>query len=95
MNEPNIIEKAKNLTGAMANWASKDGFSGVSREQFSYRKNICSVCPNWDQSAYANIGKCRICGCSIAKLYIPSSICPDNPPRWFNISASYTESTNP
>ncbi len=82
MDEPNIIEKAKNLAGAMVGWAKHDGFAKVSDEVFQQRKQLCINCPFWDPNAYAGLGMCKLCGCSVAKLYIPSSVCPDKPPRW-------------
>jgi hypothetical protein len=85
MNEPNIIEKAKNLIGAVSDWAKNDNFSKVSEDVFYYRKQICDNCPFWNPDGYAGIGKCENCGCSIAKLYIPSSVCPDSPPRWIAV----------
>ena len=79
---PNLIDKAKSLGTAAVNWAAKDGFQKVSDEQFQERKNICLACPSWDQTAYNNMGKCKLCGCSSMKLYMPHSACPDNPPKW-------------
>ena len=83
--EPTLIDKAKSFGTAAANWAAKDGFQKVSEEQFQERKKICLSCPNWDQAAYASMGKCKLCGCSAMKLYMPHSQCPDNPPRWGSI----------
>jgi len=80
--EPSLVDKAKSLTTAAVNWATQDGFSKVSDEVFQTRKNICLACPNWDAAAFNNTGRCKLCGCSIMKLYMPSSRCPDNPPRW-------------
>jgi hypothetical protein len=88
MDEPNIIEKTKNLTGAMVNWATKDGFSRVPTETFHLRKQFCDSCPHWNKDAFAGLGGCRLCGCSVGKLYIPSSICPDHPPRWLSVFPS-------
>lgn len=83
--EPNLIDKAKSLTTAAYNWSVHDKMQRVSEEVFLHRKNICLACPNWDKDAYANQGKCKLCGCSIVKLYVPHAICPDNPPRWKNV----------
>lgn len=84
--EPNIIEKAKNLGNAVVDWATKDKFNKVSPEVFQQRKDICLACPHWVQDAYNGLGKCGICGCSVGKLYIPSSRCPHNPPKWNPVS---------
>lgn len=95
MDEPNIVDKTKNFVGAMTNWVTRDGLSTLTPEQFFYRKQLCLSCPHWDNDGFGGIGKCKVCGCSVAKLYIPSSKCPDNPPRWLNISASYTPDKTP
>ena len=86
--EPNLIDKAKSLTKAAYEWSVKDKFSKVPPEVFEQRKSICLSCPNWDTEAFNGLGKCKLCGCSVAKLYMPSSICPDKPPRWNPISIS-------
>lgn len=88
MKEPNMADKAKNLINAVANWATKDKFDSVSSEILNYRKEICNSCQFWDKLAYKNLGKCTKCGCSGVKLYIPSSNCPDVPPRWISVLAS-------
>jgi hypothetical protein len=88
MEEPNILDKAKNLGGAMVAWAIKDGFARVPSEIFHHRKQFCDNCVFWDKTGYAGLGLCRLCGCSVAKLYIPSSKCPDRPPHWLNIQSS-------
>ena len=88
MEEPNIIDKAKNLGDAMVAWAVKDGFARVPVEIFHHRKQFCDNCDFWNKDGYAGMGGCKLCGCSVAKLYIPSSRCPDNPPRWLNITSS-------
>ena len=72
----------------MAKWAAKDGFSVVSHEIFHARKQICEICPHWNSNAFAGLGGCNLCGCSVGKLYLPSCQCPDRPPRWLSVSAS-------
>ena len=91
----NIIGKAKNFGTAMANWAVQDGFNRVTDTQFSFRKQLCEQCPHWAPTAYAGLGQCKLCGCSGVKLYIPSSVCPDHPPRWGSISSPDTLGTQP
>ena len=95
MDEPNIVEKAKNLADAMTNWATQDKFSKVPAEIFHRRKQFCLNCPYWDPDKFAGFGGCKLCGCSVGKLYIPSSVCPDQPPRWLSVSASYTSGSVP
>ena len=86
--EPTLVDKAKSLGTAVVNFAVKDGFHKLSDEQFMDRKNICISCPNWDASAYNNMGKCKLCGCSVMKLYMPHAKCPDNPARWNPVNVS-------
>jgi hypothetical protein len=95
MEEPNIIDKAKNLTGAVFTWATKDGCGLTSEEVLNYRKSICNACPHWDPTGYANVGKCLLCGCSVGKLYFPSAFCPDTPPRWLSVPVSGSENISP
>jgi hypothetical protein len=80
--EPHIIEQVKNLGGAIFDWATQDGFSLVQQDLFNKRKTICQMCEHWDQGSFGGKGKCKLCGCSVAKLYIPSSNCPAHPPKW-------------
>jgi hypothetical protein len=84
--EPNLIDKAKSLSKAAVNWAVNDKFQRVSDEVFQQRKAICIACPYWKPEAYNNFGACGKCGCSVGKLYMPHSKCPDNPPRWIAVS---------
>jgi hypothetical protein len=86
--EPNLVDKARSLGTAVTDWVTQDKFSKVTDEQFQARKTICLSCPNWDNAGYNNTGKCKLCGCSVMKLYIPSAKCPDHPPRWQPISVS-------
>lgn len=80
--KPTISDKAINLTKSAINWAKIDGFTTVSSETFHQRKSICLSCENWDPTGFSNKGNCKICGCSVAKLYIPSAKCPLIPPKW-------------
>ena len=85
--EPNLIDKAKSLGTAVYDWASKDKFQKTPHDEVEKRKAICLACPQWDATAFNNLGKCKICGCSSGKWYIPSSKCPDNPPKWNSIAS--------
>jgi hypothetical protein len=90
-----IIDKAKGFATSMTNWAAKDVFGRVSDEVFAQRKAICMECPFWDAAGFNNIGKCKICGCSAFKLYIPSDKCPAQPPKWTATSAADTSHSRP
>lgn len=88
--EPNLVSKIKSLTKSLHTWVSKDGMKLTSEEELDKRIAACLNCPHWDQSAYGGAGKCKICGCSSGKWYIPSASCPDKPPRWTSVSGSIT-----
>ena len=91
--EPNLVDKARSLGTAVYNWAAKDGFHKTPPEELEKRKAICLVCPQWDATAFNNVGKCKICGCSAGKWYIPSAKCPDNPPKWNSVVLKNTPPT--
>ena len=67
--EPNLVDKARSLGTAVYNWAAKDGFHKTPPEELEKRKSICLACPQWDATAFNNVGKCKICGCSAGKWY--------------------------
>jgi len=86
--EPNLVDKARSLGTAVYNWAAKDGLHRVSPQVLEFRKNICNSCEHWDKEAFGYMGKCNICGCSAAKLYIPSASCPLPTPKWNSITST-------
>lgn len=79
---PSLTDQIKSLGTAVANWTIKDGLKVVSPEILELRKKLCIECEHWDKEAFGNMGRCKMCGCSVAKLYIPSSQCPLSPPKW-------------
>lgn len=80
---PSLIDKATSLGEAIIDWA-KDDFQKVPKDVFEKRLSICRGCPNWDQTGFCGVGKCLICGCSVAKLYLRTSKCPLPEPKWVN-----------
>jgi len=88
--EPTLIDKAASLTKAAYEWTVKDKFSKVQPEVFEQRKSICLACPHWDQEGFNGMGKCKFCGCSVVKLYMPSSRCPLNPPKWDHVVINHS-----
>ena len=87
MNEvkpPSLPEQLKTLAEAVKNWTTKDGMKVVPPDVLEFRKNTCSSCEYWDKEAFG-VGRCKVCGCTLAKLYMPSSSCPLNPPKWKTI----------
>jgi hypothetical protein len=79
--EPTVAEMATNFAGAMKGWINS-GFAVVEREIYEGRHAICLGCEYWDAAARGGLGKCRKCGCSRVKLWLESSKCPLNPPKW-------------
>lgn len=79
--EAGLLDKARNLAGGMTDWA-KGGFTKVSEVDFYRRSQFCLSCPHWNQEAFLGKGACKICGCSVGKLYIPQASCPHPQPRW-------------
>jgi hypothetical protein len=78
---PSIITQAKTLIEAGVQWA-KDGFEKVPKQVFDKRHEICKGCEYWDSNGFGGLGKCKACGCSVAKLYLPHSTCPLPEPKW-------------
>lgn len=76
--EPGIIKKGKNLITAISSHIV-EGAGTASEEEQNMRLTICNNCPLFNKFYET----CRLCGCSVAaKVKLPSSSCPDNPPRW-------------
>ena len=93
--DSNIIDKAKGFGTAMVNWAAQDKFARTTDEEFAFRRRECNACSYWVPEAFNGIGQCKLCGCTGLKLYIPSSRCPHNPPKWEAISAPDKTSSHP
>lgn len=85
---PTLFDQIKTLGEAVKNWTVKDSFKVVSPETLEFRKNTCNACEHWDKEAFGGIGKCKACGCSAAKLYIPSSYCPLPDPKWKAVASA-------
>lgn len=86
----NAIRLFKNFGASMIKWGSKDNLKLAGTEELEKRREICTKCDDWNPTAFGGLGKCNICGCSVGKLYIPSSVCPATPPKWGPITGSYS-----
>jgi hypothetical protein len=73
--EPGLVEKAKNFTSSMVEWATS-GFPVVDNDLLLKRKEVCNTCEFWDKDGYMGAGKCKKCGCSGIKLNLATSVCP-------------------
>jgi hypothetical protein len=74
---PSIFQQAVSLGSAIKK-ATSDGTlaTKVRPETFALRKDICVGCEYYDPSAFLGTGRCRVCGCGVGKLHMPSQICP-------------------
>lgn len=82
---PSLTAQAK--TAVMAFWdaAKNDSLlKTVSDEVFSKRKAICLDCEYYDASAFLGSGRCRVCGCGVAKLKMPTQECPKG--KWGKVA---------
>jgi len=74
---PSLIQQAMSLGSAIKK-ATADGTlaTKVRPETFAMRKEICVGCEYYDPSAFFGSGRCRVCGCGVGKLHMPSQSCP-------------------
>ena len=75
--EPSLMKMAGNLASAMKSFAGS-GFLRVTKEQHAERMTICNGCEFWKADARFGLGKCLKCGCTGAKQWIATSVCPIN-----------------
>jgi len=72
---PSITAQASTLAKAVIQSVRSGSFK-VSEETFNERKSICNSCEYFDPSAFMGTGRCRVCGCGVAKLQMPQQECP-------------------
>jgi hypothetical protein len=78
---PSIAQQALSLASAFKQAASEGTLATrVSPETFALRKEICLGCEYYDPAAFLGTGRCRVCGCGVAKLHMPSQSCPKD--KW-------------
>jgi hypothetical protein len=71
-----VLRKAESLTNSVLDW-TKSGFPIPDSETFNARLETCKGCEFWDESGFANTGRCKKCGCSTqAKLRMATEKCP-------------------
>jgi hypothetical protein len=87
---PSLLKMAGNFATSMKHFA-KSGFLRVTEEQHAARMDICNGCEFWKQGARFGMGKCLKCGCSGAKQWIATSVCPIN--KWGAISKEEVEAS--
>jgi len=74
---PSLVQQAMSFGSAIKK-ATSDGTlaTKVRPETFAFRKEICFGCEYYDPSAFLGTGRCRVCGCGVGKLHMPSQSCP-------------------
>jgi hypothetical protein len=75
--EPRMTEKINTFGRAMSKWMDS-GFKIADKEEVESRKEICRMCPNWDEGARFGMGKCThgACGCTKLKWWLATEKCP-------------------
>jgi hypothetical protein len=74
---PSVIQQAMSLGSAIKKATSDGTLATKARpETFALRKEICVGCEYYDPSAFLGTGRCRVCGCGVGKLHMPSQSCP-------------------
>ena len=79
--KPTVSQMARNFAHAATVWA-KSGFQNVSQEVYQNRLDQCQACGFWNGESAFGYGKCGKCGCSGLKLFMATTRCPLEPPRW-------------
>lgn len=87
---PSLLKMAGSFTSSMKDFATS-GFLRVTEEQHAARMAICNGCEFWQQGARFGMGKCLKCGCSGAKQWIATSVCPIE--KWGAISKEEVEAS--
>jgi hypothetical protein len=86
---PTIPQQAARLGKSLVNWTAS-GFSPTPPDILSARQDICKACPEWDEIALNNTGRCKKCGCSTwAKLRMATEKCPID--KWGPVTPSSPE----
>jgi hypothetical protein len=70
-----LTDMVKNFAKATAQWAHA-GCPLVNEKQFAERAAICGACVHWNEDARIGMGRCNLCGCSRAKLFMATQRCP-------------------
>jgi hypothetical protein len=68
--------KVKRLWKELRRWREA-GYQLVSREEQQQRLVQCAACAHYQPEGNWGLGKCRLCGCTRAKLWLASAHCPD------------------
>jgi len=83
---PSLAQQARTFAYSMAQWV-KAGMKVVPQEILAQRRGLCEACSYWQGDSAYGMGRCRKCGCSGVKLYLVSTRCPLEPPKWRQYNA--------
>jgi hypothetical protein len=72
---PSIGEMFGNLIESTSVWIL-GGMKKTPMEEVSHRLEICKTCEFYDPNGFIGTGKCMKCGCSAAKIYMETALCP-------------------
>ena len=79
--KPTLTQMARRFAHEARSWASS-GFKHVSQEVYEQRLDKCETCGFWQGESAFGYGRCGKCGCSGLKLFLATTRCPLDPPRW-------------
>lgn len=77
------VTKLRRLRRELATWA-KSGAKIVPRPVRRERMAICAACSYFSAAGNMGLGACLYpgCGCTRAKAWLATSVCPHKPPLW-------------
>lgn len=78
---PTVVEMTARFLYEAAKW-SLTGARVVTQGQYQQRLASCRGCGYWQGESAFGFGRCGKCGCAGLKLWMATSKCPLNPPRW-------------
>ena len=79
---PNIFQMLRTFTKELTKYVAS-GQPHVTAEQYADRLDTCTKCPLLNEK----LMRCKVCGCLLEhKAKWATTVCPDNPPRWKDIT---------
>ena len=79
---PSLFQMLRTFTKEL-NTYIKNGQPNVTSEQYADRLDTCIKCPFINKEKM----RCKICGCVLEhKAKWSTTICPDKPPRWEDLT---------
>lgn len=72
---PGMNRLATTLASELKQWGER-GLPVCPEKEYKSRMEICRPCKHWMPKGWIGLGRCRLCGCSRAKLSLATSKCP-------------------